>query len=80
MYSKTLRFWVDCDYQRTRDEHDGSTKSQLLGEILHEFEKAGDAMRYLNSKGQVAWKATQRMLTRLADAEREVEDDWEDWT
>ena len=53
------------------------TKSQLLSEILHEFEEAGDAMRYLNSKGQIAWKATPRLLTRLADAEQEARDDAE---
>jgi hypothetical protein len=35
-------------------------------------------MRYLNAKGQIAWKASPSMLSRLADAEREVEDDLED--
>ena len=39
------------------------------------FEEAGDAMRYLNTEGEVAWKATPRMLTRLADAEQEARDD-----
>jgi hypothetical protein len=75
--SKTLRFWIEreCDYRQ--DERDDCTKSQLLSEILHEFEEAGDAMRYLNSKGQIAWKATPRMLTRLADAEQEARDDAE---
>jgi hypothetical protein len=65
--SKTLRFWVECEYDRKQDERDNCTKSQLVAEILHEFEKAGDAMRYLNSSAQIAWKATPRMLTRLAD-------------
>jgi hypothetical protein len=36
-------------------------------------------MRYLNSKGQIAWKATPRMLARLADAEQEARDDLADW-
>ncbi len=36
-------------------------------------------MRYLNADGRVAWKATPRMLTRLADAEREARDDLADW-
>jgi hypothetical protein len=35
-------------------------------------------MRYLNAKGKIAWKASPWMLSRLADAEREVEDDMED--
>jgi hypothetical protein len=33
----------------------------------------------LNAKGQIAWKATAWMLSRLADAEREVEDDMQDF-
>jgi hypothetical protein len=36
-------------------------------------------MRYLTADGRVAWKATPRMLVRLADAEREAEDDLADW-
>ena len=36
-------------------------------------------MRYLNSDGRIAWRATPSMLTRLADAEREVIDDLEGW-
>jgi hypothetical protein len=75
--SKTLQFWVECEYDRKQDERDNWTKSQLLSEILREFEEAGDAMRYLNSNSQIAWKATPRMLTRLADAEQEARDDAE---
>ena len=37
----------------------------------------GDAMRYLNAEGQIARKASPWMLSRLADAEREVRDDME---
>jgi hypothetical protein len=37
------------------------------------------AMRYLNTKGKMAWKATPGMLSRLADAEQEAIDDMEDW-
>jgi hypothetical protein len=44
-------------------------------DLLWILEQAGDAMRQLNSKGQIAWKATPRMLTRLADAEQEARDD-----
>jgi hypothetical protein len=35
-------------------------------------------MRYVDSKGEIAWKATPGMLSRLADAEREAIDDMED--
>jgi hypothetical protein len=75
--STTLRFWVHCEYDRRTEERDDCTESQQLAEILCQFEEAGYAMRYLNSKGQVAWKATPRLLTRLADAEQEARDDAE---
>jgi len=49
-----------------------------MAEILREYERSGDAMRYLNANGQIAWKASPLMLQKLADAEREVEDDMAD--
>jgi hypothetical protein len=75
----TLRFWVEVEYQSLLEENPDRSKPQLLSDVLRGYEAAGDAMRYLDRKGRVAWKATPRMLTRLADAEREVEDDWADW-
>jgi hypothetical protein len=62
---------------RSMERHADRTKLQLLTEILLEFEEAGYAMRYLNSKGQIAWKATPRMLAGLANAEQEARDDAE---
>jgi hypothetical protein len=75
---KTLRFWVDCSYEDRKHDDLNRTKAELIAEILCEYERSGDAMRYLNAKGQIAWKASPWMLSRLADAEREVEDDMED--
>ena len=56
---KILTFWVDCDYQDRKKEYAGWTRSQLLAEILHEYEEAGDAMRYLNARGQITWRYPQ---------------------
>jgi hypothetical protein len=75
--SKMLRFWVECEYDRRQDDRDDCTESQLLAEILREFEEAGDPMRYVNSNAQIAWKATPRMLTHLANAEQEARNDAE---
>ena len=61
-----------------RCENANRTRAELIAEILREYERSGDAMRYLNVKGQIAWKASPWMLSRLADAERDVEDDMED--
>jgi hypothetical protein len=77
--SKILRFWVDVEYERIKRDNASRTRLQLLGQILRSYEKAGDAMRYLDVEGRVAWKATSRMLTRLADAEREATDDLAEW-
>ena len=36
-------------------------------------------MRYLNKDGKIAWKASPRFLTMLADAERDAQDDLADF-
>jgi hypothetical protein len=77
--TKSLRFWVDAEYEHLKIEFVTSTRAQLLAQILGEFEEAGDAMRYLNSDGRVAWKATPRMLTKLENAEQEVIHDLAEW-
>jgi hypothetical protein len=77
LMSKILWFWADCDYERRKQQCAGWTRAQLLAEILHQYEEAGEAMRHLNSRGQIVWKATPKMTARLADAEREARDDAE---
>jgi hypothetical protein len=68
--SRELKFWVEveCDQQDLSwaDDRD-------VAAILREFEHCGDAMRSLNRRGQVVWKATKEMLERLADAEAEAD-------
>jgi hypothetical protein len=76
---KTLRFWVDCSYEDKRHKTANRTRAELTAEILREYERHGDAMRYLNVEGKIAWKASPAMLQKLTDAEREVQDDMEDW-
>jgi hypothetical protein len=58
-----------------RDLAPDPPRTELIAKILREFEEAGDAMRYLDVDGRIAWKATPRILSRLADAEREAMDD-----
>jgi hypothetical protein len=78
--SKVLRFWVDVEYERTKNRRRRS-RTEVLAQILRKFEGAGDAMRYLNTKGEIAWKATPGMLTRLADAEQEgMDDELAEWS
>ena len=60
--SKTLRFWVDVACEQRKIEAASTSKSALIAQVLHEFEEAGDAMRYLDRNGRIAWKATASML------------------
>jgi hypothetical protein len=76
--SRILRFWIDVEYEDIRDQTPGRARTELIATILREFEEAGDAMRFLDAHGRVAWKATFNMLRRLADAEREALDDLAD--
>jgi hypothetical protein len=77
--SKTLKFWVDvaCEQRKTRTP--SKSKQALIAEILHEWEEAGEAMRYLRADGKIDWKATARMVSRLADAERDAKDELGEW-
>ena len=72
--SRKLRFEVGiaCDRQDLSRADD-----KQVAEILRRFERCGDAMRSLNRRGQVIWKASPKLLEDLADAEREVESEWE---
>jgi hypothetical protein len=74
-----LRFWVDVAYDEIKLDHINLTKRQLVAQILRQYERGGDAMRYLDNRGKIAWKASPRFLTTLADAEREAQDDLEDF-
>src|SRR6266480_5975252 len=48
-------------------------------QILRQYERRGDAMRYLGANGKIGWKASPRFLTMLADAERDAQDELEDF-
>jgi hypothetical protein len=76
--TKVLRFWVDVDSEKIKKHGAGRPRTGRISQILRKFEEAGDAMRYLNTKGEIAWKATPGMLSRLADAEQEAIDDMDD--
>lgn len=70
LMSRILKFWVEaeCEGQDLPKADD-----REIAAILREFERCGDAMRSLNHRGQVIWKATPEMLERLADAEEEAD-------
>jgi hypothetical protein len=75
--TKTLKFWVGVACEQRKAQTTSKGRHALVSEVLHEFEQAGDAMRYLRSDGKIGWKATPRMLDWLTDAEREAVEDAE---
>ena len=77
--SKTLRFWVDVACEQRKSDAPNTSKSALVAQVLHEFEECGDAMRYLDRNGRIAWKATASMVSRLSAAEHEAKDEFEEW-
>jgi hypothetical protein len=76
---KILQFWVDVAVEHIKSDHLNLTKRQLVVQILREYERRGDAMRYLNEDGKIAWKTNPRFLMMLADAERDARDDLADF-
>ena len=60
---KTLRFWVEVAYENVKSDHPKLTKRRLIAQILHQYQDRGDAMRYLDVEGKIAWKASPRFLT-----------------
>jgi hypothetical protein len=75
--TKKLKFWVEVAYEQRKARPAPKSRQALVSEVLHEFEQAGDAMRYRRADGKIGWKPTQWMLDRLADAERDAIDDLE---
>jgi hypothetical protein len=77
--SKTLNFWVEVACEQSKVRIPPTSKQALIAQVLHEFEEAGEAMRYLRTDGKIAWKATPKMLERLADAERDAKVELDQW-
>jgi hypothetical protein len=48
---KTPSFWGDCSYEDKRRKNASLTRAELFAAILREYERSGDAMRYLPPPG-----------------------------
>lgn len=67
-----------CEGARLGRTGDFLDRADLFIEILYEFEAGGDTMRYLNSDGQIAWKATPKLRDYLMDVQLDAQADLED--
>jgi hypothetical protein len=52
-----------------------ATQDTVLAETLAELEATGDAMRFVDGKGQIAWKATPRLRNYLMDLQLDAQED-----
>jgi hypothetical protein len=61
---------------RTRDFVD---RDQVFAKTLIQMESEGDAMRFLDAKGRVRWRATPQLLGYLSDLKIDaLEDFWQE--
>ena len=76
---KILTEYVDQAFETARLGRNGvQTDRDLVCAKLAELEASGDAMRFVNGKGQIAWKATPRLCQYLMDLQIDAEADLED--
>jgi hypothetical protein len=61
-----------------RDREFGG-RNEVFSKTLIALESEGDATRYLDSKGRVAWKATPQLIDHLSDLKIDaLEDFWQE--
>ena len=75
-----LNEYADQAYEAARLRRNGvrSIRDRVSAEMLIELEATGDAMRFVNGKGQIAWKATPSLCQYLMDLQLDAEADLED--
>ena len=80
LMDKILTEYADQAYEITRLRRNGvhTTRDLVSAETLIELEAAGNAMRFVDTNGQIAWKATPSLCQYLNDLELDAEDDLED--
>ena len=71
---------ADRAYEAARLRRNGvhTARDRVSAATLAELEAAGDAMRYVNSHGRIAWKATPNLCQYLMDLKLDAEADLED--
>jgi hypothetical protein len=81
LMDETLTEYADQAYETARLRRNGvrPTRDLVFAEMLAELEASGDAMRFINAQGRIAWKATPSLFQYLKDLELDAEDDLEDF-
>jgi hypothetical protein len=66
---KTLRFWVENEYEMTKRRYPYLNQSEIIAGILYEFESVGHASRFVRKDGKIAWRATDKLREDLFEQE-----------
>ena len=76
---KILREFIEYDLEITRPGRNPVQTAQrlFLAKTLAKLEVCGDAMRTLDAKGRICWKATPALRDRIADQRWDAEDELE---
>jgi hypothetical protein len=73
-----LKFWTEVELENCRKWLPES-KVEAIAQILKKWEEEGNAMRYVNRRGQICWKATPKFLDQLCDRKLDAFKDSKDW-
>jgi hypothetical protein len=72
---QVLDFWMDTAYSEAKSSGLAQRRSTFYRSGLVEWEKLGNAMRYLTACGRLAWRASPNFLERLAEEELEAREE-----
>jgi hypothetical protein len=77
---KALRECVQIEFDRAHlgRKRPFEEQATLLADILAEYEAAGDAIRYLDRNGELAWRATPRLQNHLRDQYLDMESEFDE--
>ena len=80
LMDQILTDYADQAFESARLRRNGvqTTRELVSAEMLAELEAAGDAMRFVDTKGQIAWKATPSLCQYLMDLQLDAETDLEE--
>jgi hypothetical protein len=75
LMDQILRECVEQEYERARLGRIGDFRGRdsIFAEILAKFEMNGAAMRYVDAKGRIAWKATPKLCDHIHDLRVDAE-------
>ena len=79
MMDKILQEATDQAYEAARRRRNSvrPTRDLVFAEMLADLESSGDAIRFVDAKGRIAWKATPSLFRYLKDLELDAQEDLE---